>query len=201
MNMESNNKWFKIREATPKDDSYIAHGILEAVGVKICEDFAGSKERLPLLNHLFTILAGLEDSQYSYHNTLIAELEDGTIAGLIISYDGANLYTLRQRFIHEANQILGYSIKPEDMSDETIPGEIYLDTLCVFDPYKNKGIGRELLKSAIEKHMPTTKPFGLLVDKTNFKATNLYLKVGFVNDGERPFAGEMMYHLRYDKHL
>ncbi len=52
-------------------------------------------------------LVRMEDSQYSYRNTLLATNSEGITAGIIVSYDGAQLKALRKRFIEEAKETFG----------------------------------------------------------------------------------------------
>lgn len=186
---------FRIRPATPDDAPAIARGIIMAVGEEIATDFAGSPERLPLVEKVFTDLARRDDSQYSYRNSLVAETRDGEIAGIIVSYDGALLHDLRPAFCEEAAATLGINIKSEDMHDETSPDEIYLDSLAVFPPYRRNGLGRKLIAAAIESHKGAGKPIGLLCDPPNKKARLLYESLGFKPAGQRPFADTMMDHL------
>ena len=186
----------RIRAGEKCDAPLIAEAIMQAVGDEITVGFAGSAERVGLVRQLFTELAECDDSQYSYRNTLAAETADGQAVGYIIAYDGAGLRRMRERFIEKANSILGYAMSQESMTDETVPGEIYLDTLCVFEPWRGQGISTALINAAIERHKAAGKPFGLLVDKSNERARRIYERLGFRQVGETPFAGELMDHLQ-----
>lgn len=194
--MASNDFPVKIRQAVRGDAPIIARTIIEAVGEEITLGFAGSRERIGLVYKLFTDLAECDDSQYSYLNTLIAETTDGEPVGAIISYDGADLRRLRERFIQKANKILGYDMKAEEMPDEASPDEIYLDSLCVFEPFRGHGIASRLINAAVMSHQSSSKPSGLLVDKDNLRARRLYERLGFTQVGETPFAGTLMDHLQ-----
>lgn len=189
-------KEIEIREAVPADASKIAEAIMEAVGREITLDFAGGPERLPLVKEVFTELAQMPDSQYSYRNTLIAETSEGEVAGVAIAYDGALLHQLREKFAEAANRILGMNLVADEMADETSDDEIYLDTLCVFEPWRRKGIASRLIDASSRKHLNTGKPLGLLVDKDNSRARSLYIKNGFRYVDDRPFAGVMMDHMQ-----
>lgn len=169
---------------------------MEAVGREITLDFAGSDARLPMVKKVFSDLAAMDDSQYSYRHTLIAEDSAGNVAGVIIAYDGALLHEARRRFIEKANEVLGLHIREEEMVDETSPDEVYIDTLCVFEPYRRRGIARRLIHESTRKNAATGKPMGLLVDKDNSRARSLYESCGFRYVGDRPFAGVMMDHLQ-----
>ena len=187
---------FKIQPARRSDAEVIGRAVVTAVGEEISEQFAGSKERLPLVYKTFSDLAARDDSQYSYKNALVALDPEGQVAGVIVSYDGARLHELRRAFIEVANDVLGYDIKEEEMADETSPDEIYLDSLCVFEPYRGQGLAKRLIDAAAKAHASSGKPLGLLVDYDNPRARRLYDRLGFVRVGERPFAGTVMEHMQ-----
>ena len=125
---------------------------------------------------LMTKLVEMEDSQYSYKNTLVAMSNDGILVGILVAYDGADVKRLRKRFIEEA--IVAFGIDYSAMDLETEEGEFYLDSLAVSNQYRGKGIASKLLEAA------NSLAVGLLCDKGNPKAERLYTKVGFqyVND-------------------
>lgn len=182
-----------IRKAHQTDADAIADAVMMALGNELCSDLAGDKS-MECVKQLFTQLAEMEDSQYSYRNTLIAETEDGAVAGACIGYDGELLKKLRERFFETAQTILNKDFR--GMSDETTDNEFYIDTSAVFPQYIGHGIGKRLLlEKAVLGNRQTGKPIGLLVDKDNPDAKRLYLSVGFRPSGERPFAHILMDHL------
>ena len=67
----------KIAKAKKSDAPIIARSIMDAVGMEICENLAGENKTLADVEHLFTLLAEREDSQYSYRNTLVAVDDEG----------------------------------------------------------------------------------------------------------------------------
>ncbi len=186
---------FKIIEAEKKDAPYIAKAITMAIGDELVEHLADKDHTAEDVFNLFSSLASREDTQYSYLNSFIALGEDGQPAGVVVAYDGADLHKLRPPFFEEAEKIIGLKLKGKP-TDETDPEEMYLDTLAVFPDYRGKGIGRQLIMKAYKKAQEKGKPLGLLVSKTNPNARKLYDVMGFKSVGDRPFAGEMMNHLR-----
>lgn len=182
-----------IVPATPQHAPHIARAIMMAVGEEICADFAAPDHTLADVEALFTHLATLNDSQYSYRNALVAVTPEGDTAGVCIGYDGALLHKLRERFFEAAHSMLGRNM--EGMADETSPDEFYLDTLAVFPEYRKQGLGSQLLLASAEKARAIGKPAALLVDYTNPTAEALYRSLGFVHEGDRPFAGVIMKHL------
>lgn len=187
---------YTVIPARKADAPFIAKVVMTAIGDEISLAFAGSPDRLPLVDEMFSRLAGSENSQYSYANTLVALAPDGKVAGAIVSYDGARLHELRREFIRLSNEMLGSDFKEENFKDETSPDEIYLDSLCVFPEYRGQGIAAQLIAAACEAHKSSGKPVGLLVDPDNPRAKRLYERLGFREVGQRPFAGVMMHHLQ-----
>lgn len=185
-----------IIPATPDDAPFIARVILEAIGKEHTLEMAGSAERLPLVEQVFTNLAAIDNSQYSYRNTLLAVTPEREYAGAVVSYDGAALHSLRRPFISEANRLLGWELKESDFPDETSPDELYLDSLMVLPEYRRNGIGTKLIEAVRKRGAALGKPVGLLVDFGNPNARRLYTALDFQSVGQRPFAGKNMEHLQ-----
>lgn len=189
----------KIIDAEKNDAPLIACGIMDAVGLNICQNMAGSRHSLEDVNGIFCRLAERDDSQYSYLNSRIAIDEDGNKMGVCISYDGATLKRLRRSFFNEANRVLGWVMTDDEIEalpGETIPEEFYLDTLMVLPDHRNKGVGQALIKDAYERARKKGKPLGLLVEPENHNARRLYERMGFRQIDKRPFAGVDMNHLQ-----
>lgn len=174
---------------------YIGQAVTMAIGNDLAADLAGPDHTVDDVEAMFTSLARREDSQYSYRNSLIAVDSDNNVMGVIVSYDGARLHQLRKAFMSEAGTAIGLRFDG-DPDDETDPDEYYLDSLAVFPPYRGQGIARKLIEAASIRATQAGKPLGLLVSKTNPDARHLYDSLGFRPVGNRPFAGELMTHLR-----
>ena len=80
-----------IRQATIDDANIIAHAVAMAIGEESVLDYCCNN-----YIDVLTEIAQYEDSQYSYLNALVAEV-DGKSAGAIVGYDGALLEHLRKR--------------------------------------------------------------------------------------------------------
>ncbi len=189
----------RIRDGRPSDAPEIAEAVMSAVGEKICNGMIGEGRTIEDVRMMFTFLASLDDSQYSWRNTRVAESEDGTIMGICVSYDGDDLLRLRKAFMRETQTRLGWSLSDEDwekLDPETVPEEFYLDSLEVNPKYRGHGIGKLLIHDAYERARLAGKPLGLLVDDENMGARKLYDSLGFLEVCRRPFAGEMMTNLR-----
>lgn len=185
-----------IENATPDLASHIASLIMEAMNAECCQNFAGPKHTLADFHCVMTRLVEMEDSQYSYRNTLVAFSSSGILAGVCVAYDGGQLRKLRQRFCEAAEEAFG--IDYHGMADETEAGEFYIDSLAVSSNFRGRGIATELLKAAIARGKELGIPaVGLLVDKGNPKAEALYSRVGFEYVNDTTWGGHPMKHLQY----
>lgn len=177
-----------IREATKQDSALIAQVIAMAMGYEIAEDYAGD-DVIKVLGEA----AESEDSQYSYRNALIAEV-DNVPAGAIVGYNGGDLEKLRGASLAIIHK---YNPDVEIKEDETEEGEFYLDSIGVLPEFRGVGIATMLINAMIDlKANQGHHCFGLLVDFENSNAEHLYLKLGFQYVGDRPFFGHMMKHLQ-----
>ncbi len=187
-----------IIDATPDDADMIADAIFMAIGEELVAALAGDCSREDV-HKLFSGLARRDDSQYSYLNSRIAVLPDGTKAGVCISYNGGLLKSLRKPFFEEANRILGWNMSDEEMEKvpyETGPEEFYLDSLATLPDYRGRGIATLLIDDAHKKALKSGLPLGLLVADDNPEARKLYESLGFNSVGRRLFAGAEMTNLR-----
>ena len=183
-----------ITQAHPEEAPVIAQLIMQAMTDECCQNLAGADHTLHDFHAMMTLLVSMDDSQYSYRNTLVARTPEGHVAGICVSYPGADLHRLRRRFIEQAQRLLGQDFT--DMPDETTEGELYIDSLAVFPQYRGQGIATTLLHSTIEKAETMSLPAGLLVDKGNPKAERLHNKVGFRFVNDTTWAGHEMKHLQ-----
>lgn len=182
--------------AVPEMAPQIASLIMEAMNHECCQNFAGEYHTLEDFHRMMTRLVGMEDSQYSYRNTIVAIASDGSLAGICVAYDGGKLHTLRRRFIEAAREAFG--IDYSGMADETSAGEYYVDSLCVDSACRGKGIATRLLQAAAVRARELGIPaVGLLVDKGNPKAERLYQRVGFRYVNDTTWGGHAMKHLQY----
>jgi len=184
----------KIEDAQKKQATVIARLIMEAMNHECCQWFAGPNHTLEDFHLLMTRLVEREDSQYSYLNTLVAITETNKIVGICVSYDGAKLRELRKAFIEGALEAFGRDFS--DMDDETTAGELYIDSLCVDNSFRGRGLAKQLLEATIEKGRKMNLPTGLLVDTGNPQAERLYHRVGFVYTDDNQWGGHKMKHLQ-----
>lgn len=184
-----------IKPATPDNASHIASLIMEAMNTDCCQNLAGPRHNLADFHRVISRLVQMEDSQYSYKNTLVGMTSSGILAGIVVAYDGAKLKQLRKRFINEA--LVEFGIDYSGMDAETGEGEFYVDSLAVSSNFRGKKFATRLLEAVIEraKDLGHTK-VGLLVDKGNPRAENLYAKLGFEYVDDTVWGGHAMKHLQ-----
>lgn len=189
----------RIINASKTDASLIADAIVAAIGDELADNLAGDNNTRQDVHDLFMRLAKREDTQYSYLNSRIALSDDGSPMGVCVSYDGADLMSLRRPFFEDAIETFGWNLSSEEIDSlpgETTPDEYYLDTLMTLPEYRGRGVARALIVDAASKARRAGKPLGLLCDKENPQARRLYDAAGFAVVGERPFAGHLMDHLQ-----
>ena len=181
------NYELKIRKATINDAPLIARVVAMAIGEEGAKHYCGDNYHLVLEE-----IARVENSQYSYKNTIVAEV-NGMPAGAAVAYDGACLYQFRDVTL---KHIFSRTGKTHNIEDETDASEVYLDSIAVLPEYRGLGIGRRLLLSLKEMaHDIYGKDLGLLVDFENPDAERLYKSVGFERINVKDFLGHKMWHL------
>ncbi len=145
---------------------------------------------------VFRELAEREVAQYSYRNTLVAEV-DGVVAGALVGYDGARLKELREPIFPLLEQHLGEALQIED---ETEAGEFYLDSLGVLPEFRGLGVGSRLLTAMRDRAFSEGhQRVGLIVDFDNPRAEKLYTSLGWRRVGNKRFLGHPMWHLQATK--
>lgn len=183
-----------IRNADITQASSIASLIMEAMNYDCCRYFTGEKHSLEEFHKLITDLVSSEDTQYSFKNAIVA-IDNNEVAGVIISYNGALLHKLREKFIYEVRRLFDNDIS--NIPDETSAGELYIDSLAVNKKYRHQGIATKLIKACIKRaNCMNIGNTGLLVDNNNNKAEQLYISIGFKYVGDNTWGGHTMKHLQ-----
>ena len=183
----------KIRQGKKDDSKDIAKLIMIAMNYDCCKYFAGKNHTLHDFEIMMTELVNTEESQYSYKNTIVAMIESD-IVGVCVSYDGAELHHLRKAFINAAKKHLDGDFSAID--DETQAGELYVDSLAVKEQFRHNGIATAMLDATKEKaRKMNIRKVGLLVDKGNPEAEQLYKRVGFLYENDSSWGGHPMKHL------
>jgi len=168
--------------------------MIQAMG-DLASKFAHSKDQTHIRD-LFLHFFRIPDNQYSYQNTWVYD-QEGEILGSLNAYDGGKLEMLRAPFLNYLKATKRI-IKP-NAELETEPGEFYLDTVSVHPITQGKGIGRQLMVTAISeaKDRGYTK-VALLVEPENLKAVKLYQSIGFTIHNKKIFFGNEFHHMIFN---
>lgn len=182
-----------IRFGEKGDAPLLARLIMEAMSAECCRHFYGEDHTEEEFHEMMTSLASRDDTQYSYRNALCALDEDEQVVGICVCYVGARLHELRRPFIEEVSRRFGRDFS--SMPDETEPGELYLDSLCVAEAHRGQGIATTLLHAASRwASAKGIAKVGLLVDYANPKAEKLYRSVGFEYIEDKEWGGHRLKH-------
>lgn len=101
----------QIEQATPDKASHIASLIMEAMNAQCCQNFAGPQHTLVDFHRMMTKLVEMEDSQYSYKNTLVAMSTDGILVGILVAYDGADVKSYVSALLRLQSWLLEWTIR------------------------------------------------------------------------------------------
>ena len=66
-------------------------------------------------------------------------------------------------------------------------GYIYILNLCIYEPYRNKGFGTQMVKELVDRFSCTTKPLELDVHTYNEAAIRVYTKAGFIISEDKSY--------------
>lgn len=168
-----------IRPAQVNDAASIAEGIYEAFLLPGSEIESNPNFHQQWIDTL-TLVCAQPDTQYSYTNTLVAE-EDGEIAGIMITVDGAIYRMQRERMFPQLKSLFDIAFGKgwENMEDEAQVGELYVDSIAVFPAYRHRGIGTTLLSHAKQRAKELNIPLVTLAVEPSNTAKLLYHELGF----------------------
>lgn len=181
-----------IRQASPKDYPFVAPLIVQAMEDLACTfvNTNNTEKTYPLFEYFFQ----QPKNQYSFENTLVY-LENEVIAGSIVAYDGALLPKYREPFLEYI--ATHYNVKNLVIENETMGGELYIDTISVYPSHQRKGIGKKLLNAIqIKGKAEGHKKIGLLVDLNNPNAKKLYSALGYESVGTKQLGNGVYEHLQ-----
>ena len=177
-----------LRRATIDDSEAIARAVTMAFGEDMTRRLCGDRGV-----EIFERIVRMDNTQNSYRNTIVCTV-NGVVAGAICGYDGARLHELRQPALDILREECGTVIQ---VTDETSPGEFYLDSIGVMPEMRGHGIGARLLERMRDEAFDAGyRRVGLLVDLINPKAERLYERLGFRRVGEVSFLGHKMHHMQ-----
>ncbi|MCR4765004.1 MAG: GNAT family N-acetyltransferase [Bacteroidaceae bacterium] len=177
-----------IKQAGRDDAKTIAQAVSLAFGDDMMYKYCGKSGKT-----IIEALAGMNVSQYSYRNALIAYV-NGVAAGAIVGYDGAMLQQLKQPTLSYIHQQTGTMLQ---ITDETQAGEFYLDTLAVFPAFRHQGVAKQLILAFCENaSIKGHQHVGLLVDVSNPQAEELYHSLGFKRINRTTLFDHSLWHMQ-----
>lgn len=181
-----------IRKAEATDYKAIAQCLMLAME-DIFYVFIGENSKEKAIAFLEQLIHK-KGNQYSYENCWVATSANEIVgAGLI--YDGSKLRQLREAVAQEIKKVFNRAFNPED---ETQTGEYYIDCIGILPNQQGKGVGSALIKFLIDHYVhQRKKTLGLLVEKNNSSAKNLYLKLGFEVIGDKILVGKHLEHMQF----
>lgn len=178
-----------IRPASLDDVVFIAPLIYDAIG-EIAHHLTGENDVNSVLKTLQTLIKQT-NNRHTYKNTFVA-LENGSIVGIVVLYNGKQGALLDV----ELEQWLAAKNTPTTIDVEAEDDEYYIDTLCVADTARGKGIGTQLLTFAEKtaRAQGYTK-LSLNVEMEKLDARRLYERMGFVVTGPWTIINEPFHHM------
>lgn len=182
-----------IRFATKEDGIEIANLvliILKDMGLPFVAEMGDEKT-------IEVLAEAVKDPTYRYGYTrgLVKEI-DGKIAGIAFGYPSEDEKIIDQGFSQALKQ-LGMADQKLFTDPETFPDEWYLDTICVNQAFRGKGVGSELLDALPRLAKKEQKQkIGLCVDQGNPDAQRLYERKGFQVVGEQIISGHQYNHMQ-----
>lgn len=180
---------FIIRQATKADANNIAPLIYEAIG-NIALHLTAAEEPHVVAELIKLIQA--EDNRHTYEHTFVIQ-EDQNILGTLVLYDGKRGRELDYQLMQKISHQLG---KPYLIDVEAHDDELYIDTVCVTEAARGRGIGTQLLQFAEKRAIETGyQKLSLNVELSKEKAKKLYEKLGFVETERWSIIGEPFYHM------
>lgn len=115
-----------------------------------------------------------ENGNFSYRNAVVAEADDGSVAGMLLSMLQPSPYPLPDF------STLPPQVRPLIELEALAPGSYYINVLAVYEHLHGKGIGSLLMNKAEELAAGAgANRLSLIVASENHNAKKLYLKLGY----------------------
>ncbi|MUT67542.1 N-acetyltransferase [Paenibacillus sp. NEAU-GSW1] len=175
-------------QAAEKEDGAEVMPLLHAAIGSIACSLAGVDDEAEAMG-ILAVFYEQEGNRISYQNVIV-DKHDGVITGILVCYGGDDAAALDRPFIErielETGRI-GYSI-----TQETQPGEFYLDSIAVDEQYQGMGIAKALMAAFEAKAIEAGYSLvSLIVEEYNERAHALYVKMGYVEDGVLEVSGHV----------
>lgn len=162
-----------ITKAEPQHAAAIAPLIVDAIG-SIANRLTAQTEPT-LVEQTLQTLIQQTNSRHSYEHTFVA-LEHNNVVGIAVLYDGKTGRTLDRQL----EAFLRSEGRPVTIDVEAHDDEFYIDTICVAENVRGKGVGSQLLAFAEDeaKRRGFAK-ISLNVEVEKMRARQLYEHVGY----------------------
>lgn len=169
-----------IQAAEREDVEQVMPLLHSAIGSIACS-LAGVDEEDDALR-ILGLFYKAEGNRISYNNVIV-DKRDGVVAGILVCYGGNEAEALDKPFIERIEREMGK--KDYRITRETRPGEFYLDSIAVRDSFQGQGIAKGLMAAFEQKAVSEGyDKVSLIVEEYNGHAHALYVKMGYVEDGE-----------------
>ena len=173
-----------IRQAKIQDSKIVAPLIYDAIG-DIANHLTNENEYNKIIEGLAQLMEQTTN-RHSYENTFVAE-ESGIVLGIVVLYDGKHGKQLDELLAKQ----LGTPIDVEAHADE-----YYIDTICVSEASRGKGIGTLLLQFSEQQACKLGhKKLALNVEFEKIQARKLYERQGFTVTETWTITGEPFHHM------
>lgn len=180
----------KIRKAQPADAAIVAPLVIDAIG-DIAKRMTGETEDNKVEQGLCELFKR-DDNRHSYLYTFVAEL-NGEIAGIMVLYSGEAAPMLDRNL---SAWLLAKGATNVEVDAESLPDELYIDTVCIDTKFRGRGIGTQLLNYAEEVAKQTgIKKLSLNVETQKEPAIRLYERLGYKIISPWTIIGEPFHHL------
>lgn len=179
-----------IRKAKPSDAKNAVPLIVEAIG-DIAKRLTGETD-WDRVEETLVKLFHQNDNRHSYRFTYIAEVNN-EVGGIMVIYPGDVAPALDGNLMEFLREKDAAETK---IDQEALPGEMYIDTICVDPQFRGHGIGTALLKYAesVAKDF-NVKTVSLNVETEKEAAIRLYNRVGFSIQSPWTIIGEPFHHM------
>ena len=179
-----------IRKSVPDDAKIVVPLVIDAIG-DISKRMTGEQEPIKIEQSLCELFRR-EDNQHSYLYTYVAEI-DSTIAGTMVLYSGEIAPKLDENL---STWLSEKNAKEVEIDPESLPDELYINTVCVNPAFRGKGIGSKLLvfAEAIAKDAGISK-VSLNVETEKEAAIRLYKRSGYEIVSPWTIIGEPFHHM------
>jgi ribosomal protein S18 acetylase RimI-like enzyme len=179
-----------IRPAQPTDADKAVPLIIDAIG-DIANRLTGETEEEKVTERLRELFKRT-DNRHSYLYTYIAEMND-QMAGIMVLYPGEDAPILDRNL---STWLMEKGVHTPEIDAESLPGELYIDTVCIDPAFRGKGIGTQLF--TFTEELAKQKGYAKLalnVETQKESATRLYKRLGYEIVSPWTIIGEPFHHM------